>query len=175
MYKAAARRLIRRNICLLNRGNYAPALAMFAADAAFTFPGQNSWSRQHRIPTPGRSTTATHRGRPEIEKLLRRYVRDGIQMEVEDILVNGPPWNMRVAVQVHHWIPGVDGRGDVSMNRAVLVLRMGWSRIHNQENYEDTELVSSLERGYSVVPVASPGTSNLRMLAQVHDDTLTAA
>jgi ketosteroid isomerase-like protein len=173
MYKAAARRLIRRNICLLNRGHYAPALAMFATDADFTFPGQNSWSRQHRIPTPDRTATATHRGRPEIETLLRRYVRDRIQMEVEDILVNGPPWNMRVAVQVRHWIPGADD--DVSMNRAVLVVRMAWGRIRSQENYEDTERVSSLERGYSVVPVGSPGTSNVRAPGPTRNHTLTAA
>jgi hypothetical protein len=83
--------LIRRNIRLVNDGRYGPALAMFAPDATLTFPGNNSWSRQHREPRAGRERFPTHKGRGEIEAFLRRYVAHGIQMDVEDILVNGPP------------------------------------------------------------------------------------
>jgi ketosteroid isomerase-like protein len=151
MYKAAARALIRRNIRKLNEGRYAPALAMFAADAELTFPGQNSWSRQHRVPRGGRAADATHRGRDEIETFLQRYVEHGIQMEVEDILVNGPPWNMRAAVRVHDWIPSPIG--DVYANRAVLMVRVAWGKIRCQEDYEDTERTSALDLGYSVRPV----------------------
>jgi ketosteroid isomerase-like protein len=144
MYKAVARMLIRRNIRLLNEGRYEPALAMFARDAELTFPGQNTWSRQHRVPRPSRAAFATHRGRDEIESFLRRYVDHGIQMEVEDILVNGPPWNTRAAVRVHDWIPGADGE-DLYANRAVLMVRVVWGKIRSQEDYEDTERVSSLD------------------------------
>jgi ketosteroid isomerase-like protein len=163
MYKTAARMLIRRNIRLLNEGQYHPALAMFAPDAELTFPGQNTWSRQHRIPKSGRAAFATHRGRDEIEAFLQRYVDHGIQMEVEDILVNGPPWNMRAAVRVHDWIPAGDD-GDVYANRAVLMVRVAWGKIRSQEDYEDTERVSSLDLGYSVVPVAAPAASGPSML-----------
>lgn len=152
MYKAAARALIRRNIRLLNEGRYEPALAMFDRDAVLSFPGQNSWSRQHRIPLCGRDQDATHRGRDEIESFLRRYVDFGIQMEVEDILVNGPPWNMRAAVRVHDWIPGAHGQ-DIYANRAVLMVRVAWGKIQSQEDYEDTERAAALDRGYSVMPV----------------------
>jgi ketosteroid isomerase-like protein len=145
MYKAAARALIRRNIRLLNEGRYEPALAMFAPDAELTFPGQNSWSRQHRVPRGGRAPDATHRGKDEIESFLRRYVDHGIQMEVEDILVNGPPWNTRAAVRVRDWIPGADGE-DVYANRAVLMVRVVWGKIRGQEDYEDTERVAALDR-----------------------------
>jgi ketosteroid isomerase-like protein len=155
MYKAAARALIRRNIRLLNEGRYEPALAMFARDAQLTFPGQNSWSRQYRIPPNGRAPSPTHRGRDEIEAFLRRYVEHGIQMEVEDILVNGPPWNMRAAVRVHDWIPAGDG-DDIYANRAVLMVRVAWGKIRSQEDYEDTERVSALDLGYSTIPVPSP-------------------
>jgi ketosteroid isomerase-like protein len=158
MYKAAARALIRRNIRLLNEGRYEPALAMFANDAELTFPGQNTWSRRYRIPRGGRAAYATHRGRHEIEAFLRRYVDEGIQMEVEDILVNGPPWNTRAAVRVHDWIPGPEGQ-DVYANRAVLMVRVVWGKIRSQEDYEDTERTSALDHGYSVVPVASSETS----------------
>lgn len=144
MYKATVRMLIRRNIRALNEGRYESTLAMFAPDAELTFPGDNSWSRQHRPPRPGRHASPTHTGRAEIEAFLRRYVDQRIHMEVEDILVNGPPWNTRAAVRVHHWIPGPDG-DDLYANRAVLMVRTAWGRIRSQEDYEDTERVAAFD------------------------------
>jgi ketosteroid isomerase-like protein len=144
VYKATARKLIRRNIGLLNEGRYEPTLAMFAADATLTFPGGNSWSRQCREPENGRMPYPTHRGRDEIEMFLRRYVDHGIQMEIEDILVNGPPWNMRVAIRVHDWIVEADGN-EIYANRAVLMARLRWGRIQSQEDYEDTERVTAFD------------------------------
>jgi hypothetical protein len=91
VYKATVRLLIRRAIGSLNQGHYEPALAMFASDADLTFPGDNVLARQHRTPQGGRAPFPTHRGRDEIEAFLRRYVEQGNQMEIEDILVNGPP------------------------------------------------------------------------------------
>ena len=125
MYKATARAMIRRNIKRLNEGSYEPALAMFADEATLTFPGDNTWSRLCRTPNPGRKASPTQRGKREIEQFMQRYVGLGIQMEVEDILVNGPPWNMRVAVRVHDWIPGPDGT-DAYANRAVLFANLAW-------------------------------------------------
>ena len=145
MYKAAVRSMIRRNIARLNEGRYEPVLAMFTPDATLTFPGDNSWSRQFRAPQSGRDASPTHRGRAEIEAFLRRYVDLGIQMEVEDILVNGPPWNTRVAVFVRDWATGPDGH-DRYANRAVLRVRTSWGRITGQEDYEDTERTSAYDR-----------------------------
>lgn len=148
MYKAAVRMLIRRSVTALNEGDYRPALGMFAREAQLSFPGGNSWSRQHRDPDPGRDAFATHRGHDEIEAFLRRYVEHGIHMEVEDILVNGPPWNTRAAVRVHHWISGPDG-SDAYANRAVLMVRTAWGKIRSQEDYEDTERVSAFDKAHA--------------------------
>jgi ketosteroid isomerase-like protein len=144
MYKATVRRMIRRSIRALNAGDYGPTLAVFAEDATLTFPGDNSWSRQFRVPEPGRAAYPTHRGRAEIEAFLRRYVDHGIQMEVDDILVNGPPWDTRVAVRVRDWIP--TDEGDAYANRAVLMARLSWGKIREQEDYEDSERVSAFDR-----------------------------
>src|SRR5689334_5368122 len=133
MYKAAVRWLIRRNIARLNGGDYGPVLAMFTEDATLTFPGDNTWSRMYHQPGTGRNAVPTHRGRAEIEGFLRRYVENGLQMCVEDILVNGPPWNTRVAVCVQDWAPGRDG--DRYANRAVLRVHTRWGRITAQEDY----------------------------------------
>ena len=97
MYKAAARWMIRRNISRLNEGDYGPTLAMFADDATLSFPGENTWANQHRPTERGRDAFATHRGRTEIEVFLRRYVQSRMHMVVDDILVNGPPWNARAS------------------------------------------------------------------------------
>ena len=151
MYKATVRWMIRRSISQANAGRSAPALKMFAEDATLTFPGDNSWSRQYRPPERGRQASPTHRGRREIEGFLRRYVEHGIQMQVEDILVNGPPWNLRVAAFVHDWVPGPEG-DDVYANRAVLRVHARWGRITSQEDYEDTERVSAYDRSLAAVP-----------------------
>ena len=69
-----------------------------------TFPGDNWSAACTACPIPGARPFAGPRpGRAEIEFVVERYVGNGIQMEVEDILVNGPPWEPRVAVVVHDW------------------------------------------------------------------------
>lgn len=137
MYKATVRWMIRRNIRQLNNGNYRPALAMYRDDARLAFPGNKSWATQHRPTEKGRAPFATHRGRNEIEAFLQRSVDEGLQMAVEDIVVNGPPWNTRVAVRVHDW--SVDDNGsDRYNNRAVLWVNSVWGKIRTHEDYEDT-------------------------------------
>jgi ketosteroid isomerase-like protein len=144
MYKATARWLIRRNIARLNQGDLRPTLAMFAPDAVLSFPGVSSWSRQFREPTSGLEPSASHQGRDEIEAFLARYVAAGIQMQVDDILVNGPPWNMRAAARVRDWIPLPDGT-HLYENRAVLFVRVVWGRIRTQEDYEDTQRAAAID------------------------------
>jgi hypothetical protein len=146
MYKAMVRKLIRRSIGTLNEGRYEPSLAVFDRDAQLSFPGDNSWSREFRFPQLGREAFATHRGKDEIEAFLRRYVGTGMQMSVEDILVNGPPWDTRVAVRVNHVVV-VDGV-TIYTNRAVLMARIVWGKIRDQEDYEDTERVTAFDRDH---------------------------
>jgi ketosteroid isomerase-like protein len=144
VYKWTARKMIERSIARLNAGDIRPALAVFADDAVMSFPGRNSWARQFREPVLGRERFDTHRGKQEIRAFLERYVAAGLQMEVEDILVNGPPWNMRAAVRVRDWSPGDDGR-DRYCNRAVLFVTSRWGRIVAQEDYEDTERAAAFD------------------------------
>jgi hypothetical protein len=145
MYKAAVRWMIRRSIRQLNDGNYQPILSMFADGATLSFPGDNTWAAQHRPIERGRDAFVTHRGRAELESFLQRYVGEMIHMEVDDILVNGPPWNTRAAARVHHWITGPDGKV-VYANRAVLFVTSRWGKIYSQEDYEDTERVADYDR-----------------------------
>src|SRR5262245_49543966 len=124
MYKAAVRWMIRRNIAKLNEGDYGPALAMYADDVEFSFPGDNTWAGEFRPVVRRRQAHVTHRGRAEMERFLQRFVAAGIRMEVEDILVNGPPWHLRAAVRAHVWSTGPSG--DRYTNRAVLFVTSAW-------------------------------------------------
>ena len=143
MYKAAVRWMIRRNIASLNAGDHRPALAMFSEDIEFSFPGDSSWSTEFRPVQRGRQAHVTHRGKAEVERFLERYVGAGLQMEVEDILVNGPPWNLRAAVRCVAWSPGP--AGDRYTNRAVLYVTSSWGRLRTQEDYEDTERAAAFD------------------------------
>jgi ketosteroid isomerase-like protein len=157
MYKALVRSMIKRNVAKANAGDYKPALAMFADDLEFAFPGDNSWAGEFRPIERGRQRHVTHRGKPEMERFLQRYVAAGIQMEIEDILVNGPPWNLRVAVRCHVWSPGPDG--DRYTNRAILFVTSSWGKLRTQEDYEDTQRAASfdevLERSGGAVPASA--------------------
>src|SRR5215213_4316350 len=98
MYKAAARWMIKRNVAKMNTGDHGPTLAMYADEATLTFPGDNSFATMFRPHESSRKAIPTHRGRVEIEAFLRRCTEHGLQIVVDDILVNGPPWNARAAV-----------------------------------------------------------------------------
>ncbi len=145
MYKSAVRWMVRRNIDQLNRGNYQPTLAMFADDATLAFPGDNTWSNMIRPVELGADAFVTHRGRDELEQFLQRYVDEQLHMVVDDILVNGPPWNTRAAVRVHHSMTAADGTV-LYANRAVLFVTARWGKLIEQEDYEDTERIAAYDR-----------------------------
>lgn len=149
MYTAIVRSMIRKNVELLNAGNYGPTLAMFADDATLAFPGDNSWARQFAEPARGREQSPTHRGRTEIEAFLRRYADAGVQMTIEDILINGGPWKARVAVRAQVWIPKIDGT-DLYANRVVLMVRSAWGKVRDQEDYVDTQRSAALDEALAV-------------------------
>lgn len=144
MYKAALRALVRRGIGNLNQGDPEFLLRLASPDASIAFPGDNSWARMHRPVEKGRSSHRTHRGRDECRAFAERFVREGIKFQIEDILVNGPPWNIRVAVRAHAFLPG--SNGDEYNNRLVAFLEIRWGRLIRWEDYEDTERVAALDK-----------------------------
>jgi len=145
MYKTAVRMLVRRNIDRLNAGDAGPLLALADDDVELRFPGDNSWARMFRPVEKGRGPHTTHRGIDECRAFAERFVANGIQFEIEDILVNGPPWRTRVALRVHDYAVGPDGT-DAYNNRAVALLELRWGKVVVWEDYEDTERVSAWDR-----------------------------
>ena len=148
MYKATVRALVRRGIRELNEGKPEFLLRLAAPDAQLCFPGDNSWAAMFRPAVKGRRPHATHLGIAEYRAFAQRYVAAGLQFETEDILVNGMPWNTRVAVRAHDFIPSASG-DDVYNNRVVAFLELRWGRIVRWEDYEDTERVAAWDRAFA--------------------------
>lgn len=144
MYKASIRALLRRSVKQLNAGDPSLLMRMAAPDMRLAFPGDNSWATMFRPVVKGREQHASHRGLDECMGFAQRFVDRGIQFVIEDVLVNGPPWNTRIAIRVHVFIPGADG-ADVYNNRATAFLEARWGRLVAWEDYEDTERVAALD------------------------------
>jgi ketosteroid isomerase-like protein len=143
MYKTAIRTLLRHSIKKLNGGDYSLLLRLAHPNFELAFPGDNSWSTMFRPVVSGRDRHVTHQGVTEAAAFADRFVAEGIQFHIEDILVNGPPWNTRIAVRIHDYIPGPPGGPDRYANRAVLFLETRWGRLVRWEDYEDTERISA--------------------------------
>ncbi len=144
MYKTIVRAMVRRNVARLNAGDAAPMLKLASNDVQLRFPGDNSWSTMFRPAANGRAPNATHRGLEECRAFADRFAANGIQFVLEDILVNGGPWNTRVAMRLHSFLPSA--AGDQYNNRAVAILELRWGRLVVWEDYEDTERVAAWDR-----------------------------
>ena len=131
MYKWAVRRMIRRSIDAVGRGDIGPTLSGYADDAVLVFPGHGSrWSGEHR-------------GKPAIEAFLRSYLEAGIVGEAHDILVNGPPWRTTVCIL----FTDRDQRRRRHRVRKPghSVGRVVWGRVVYHEDFEDTERSEAFE------------------------------
>jgi len=145
MYKATVRALMRHSVKKLDAGDYSMLLKMASPDFELAFPGENSWATRFRPLQRSRQPHITHRGIDEATTFAERFVREGIQFHIEDILVNGGPWKIRVALRAHDFIPASDGGEDIYNNRVVSFLEIRWGRLVRWEDYEDTQRVAELD------------------------------
>lgn len=131
----AVRFKLDRDVAALNDGDYGPLLAGFADDAVLRFnEGDHRWSGDHV-------------GKPAIERFLQDFVAAGLQGEVKDLALAGPPWDLRLVVRFDD-----ESRdpttGEVRYaNRTCLYVRTRWGRIVEQQDfYEDTGRILALEQ-----------------------------
>ncbi len=124
-------------------------LKMASPDFELAFPGENSWATTFRPVHRGRHQHTTHRGIDEATTFAERFVHEGIQLHVEDILVNGGPWKIRVAIRAHDFIPAGDGGDDIYNNRVTAFLEIRWGRLVRWEDYEDTQRVADWDNRHA--------------------------
>jgi ketosteroid isomerase-like protein len=123
------KQFVRFNVRRMLAGNVDGLVKQFGRDAELVFPGRSSFS--------GRFV-----GREQIAAWLRRFVSLQPEYVVRDLLVSGPPWNMRVAYHVS------DRIGAHYSNEAVVWLRLRWMRVVAQRVFLDTERVAEWERDH---------------------------
>jgi ketosteroid isomerase-like protein len=132
MYKTAVRWMVRRNTRALREGDPGPLLAGYAPEAVLVFPGNSSWGGEHR-------------GKQAIAAFLERFLAVGLVGEVQEILVNGPPWRTTVCVLFADEAKDVDGKV-VYENRVILYARIRWGKVVYQEDFLDTVKAEAFDR-----------------------------
>ena len=131
LYAWAVRAALRHALRRLRAGDAAPLLRRYAPDVRFVFPGRSSWA-------------ADLRGRDAVARWLRRFVRAGLQLEPQEILVAGPPWATTVCVRYTDRCLAPGGEV-VYRNRGVLFGTLAWGRVTAYEVHEDTEAVAAFD------------------------------
>jgi hypothetical protein len=131
VYHGLVRRRIRRTAAKARAGDLGPTLAMWADDGRFVFPGRNSWA-------------ADFGDKVHLARWYERFVRVGLQLEPQEILVQGWPWNTTVAI--HFTDHANDPKGEVVYaNRGVLFAKVAWGKIRFGTVYEDTQKVAEFD------------------------------
>lgn len=135
----------RRDVRALNTGDHRSLLDGYADDAVLAFnAGDHRWSGEHR-------------GRAAIDRFLRNFVTAGLQGEIRELFVAGPPWRLTLVARFDDRVTGPDG-SELYANRAVMLVRSRWGRIvHHEDFYEDTGRILELERALralGIEPVA---------------------
>jgi len=118
--------MIRRGYAQAVAGQPRMLKAVTADDVEFVFPGRNSFA--------GRLT-----GRADLMAWLARFASLRPDFRVHDVVVSGPPWNLRAAVRFS------DAIGDDYRNEGVEYLRLRWGKLHRIEVFVDTERISAWE------------------------------
>ena len=130
MYSWLAKALLTRYMARIREGDYSPLLRLDAKDIRFRFPGDSSWATEID-------------NRDDLERWLQRFVDTGLQIYPDEVVLQGPPWNMRLCIRGTDHLDTDDGR--VYENRYVIWGRMAWGRLREYEVYEDTQKSKALD------------------------------
>jgi ketosteroid isomerase-like protein len=127
-----AGKLVRYTMRRLNAGDIKPTLRLDARDVELTFPGDNSWS-------------GVKRGKREVQQWLERFVRVGLQIFADEVIVKGLPWRTTIVIRGHDQCDGPDGER-VYENRYVIFGHLRWGRLKRYEVYEDTQKAKAFDQ-----------------------------
>jgi ketosteroid isomerase-like protein len=133
---------LRRGVRALNGGDFRPLLSHYAKDAVLRFnDGEHRWAGEHR-------------GREAIARFLGDFVGAGLQGDITELFIAGPPWRLTLIVRFDDHAHGPGGE-ELYRNRTVLIARTRRGRIVRQEDfYEDTQRLAELERSLTELGIA---------------------
>ena len=134
MYKAVVKKKTRAVYAALSRGDYEAVLGSFASEVLFQFLGDH--------PLGGRL-----RDRELIRRWFQRYfgLFPDLRIEPQSIVVDGGPWDTRVATRFVATATLPDGRPYV--NNGMQFIRLRWGRVVEDFLYEDTQALTTALAG----------------------------
>lgn len=127
MYSWLVGRMIRRGYAQAVEGNPRLLMSMAADDVEFVFPGQNSFA-------------GTLQGKEPLAAWMERFASFHPMFHIQDVLVSGPPWNMRIGVRFN------DAIGEDYRNEGMEYLRVRGGRVRSVAVFADTERISAWEQ-----------------------------
>lgn len=142
LYAAAVRWMLERTMRRLRDGDMGPLRAAYADDVHFVFPGESTW-------------TADLRGKEAVSAWVARFVRVGLQLTPEQILVAGPPWDTTVVIRFTDQLILPDG-ATVYENRGTMVCTIAWGKLKAYTVHEDTQKVAAFDAYLAVHEPPAP-------------------
>ena len=133
LYATIVRRKIKRTFRDINQGDIQPMLDTLADPFVYIFHGTHALG--------GRRTSKSAM-RLWWERVFR--LLPGIRFDVQEVVISGWPWNMRVAVR--SLVSGDLPNGELYSNTAFQFMKLRWGRITRIETMEDTQLLEQALR-----------------------------
>ena len=128
IYRAVVARQVRGSFEALGRGDFEKALSGVAEDVTHTFEGD------HPLGGTRHSREAMRRWFERVYALF-----PGLDFDVHEVAVKGPPWNTVAFVQ---WTDTARPRGGTPyVNDGVHVIRIRWGKVVELHAYLDTQKV----------------------------------
>jgi ketosteroid isomerase-like protein len=124
----------RQSVAALNQGDWKPLLDGFAEDAVLHFnDAPHRWAGEHR-------------GRVQIEAFLQDFVGAGLQGEIKDFWISGPPWALTGIARFDDRAVGPDGE-ELYSNQTLILVHTKWGKVVEQRDfYVDTERITEFDR-----------------------------
>ncbi len=127
----------------LNAGDHSGLLAAYADDAVLRFT-----VGEHRF-------AGEWRGKDEIARFMENFAAAGLQGEIEQIAMSGPPWAMTLWAKFSDRAASPADGTELYANRTVLVLRTRWGKIAVHEDfYFDTASIAEFDRRLTELGIA---------------------
>jgi ketosteroid isomerase-like protein len=123
--------IVKRSVRAHRRGDVEALLKTYAKDVRFRFPGSSSWAGEFR-------------GVDAVRAWLERFHSVGLELEVDEILIGGWPWNTKVALHFTDRLRASNG-ALVYENTGFIYAKGAWGKIREYEVVEDTEKVARFD------------------------------
>jgi ketosteroid isomerase-like protein len=131
MFRLLATMMVKRSLRAHIRGDVEALLGTYTKDVCFRFPGTSSWAGEFR-------------GIEAVRPWLQRFHRVGLELNVDEILIGGWPWNTKVALHFTDRLKAPDGTL-VYENTGFIYAKAAWGKIWEYEVIEDTQKVALLD------------------------------